>query len=1106
MKKTSLTFLAALITLFAHAQTTQPCEVKQYNQKEQKTPLPGVEVMVSNAGTTVSDNGGKLTLAFRTLKPGDRVYLISAKKAGYELFNSEAVKQWNISRERTPFTLVLVKKEYFDQLKANLTRTSTDSYQRKYEQAVRELEKQKKAGKMKEEEFNRKYDELETQYQTQLSNLDNYIDQFSRIDLSEVSEEEQRILELVQEGKIDEAVQAYEEMELANKLRGEVDDYLEAGKAVRQFSEIRGQKKESIETLYSSISRECSTMILAHMYPNARDLLVSALDAFLLLMEEDLKTALPKVASFQYQLGDLIYNRSWFLKDDKRSALPYFESALSNYEVLEADSPGSYYKDIAQTMTDLGELAEYSTDLKGAESHYLGALEIWERHMGPEGEHRRQLASIQSLLGDLYKEWRGRGKDAERFYLAALDNYSILSQAEPDSFAGSMARIHRALASVYGSSLEFDKEEASLLEAERLYSQLSEKVGPIYLGSLQEAQRELANYYGLLMPAVKQGEDYAEKAEQYYLAVCKTALRKADVGEIASLSPSFQEVLNYSLKRKKHDSIVGPYISGYLTASSSLESSPWQDLIKFCMRRKDYQKAETYISEYLDLCDSRYPDDKERVQSRSSIGKAFFNTDYPEKALPYFRDAKDLYEQRWQEEYLDRGKLCVELAKCYALVDDPEQMAVAMSEAFRLFDLYCTTDPGDVSPELAIKLKLSIIAILNATFTVEVLNLEKESKMASLPNSEKRNDTALSKLDIYFHKEYAALIMRHAVNEYVRVAEAQKELADLYLNAEEHSAAERWYCAALETLENYKRDDPNGFSEYSLMADIQKDLGRLFFAKDRQKTENYLLQSLQNYTRAEEHYVSQIDTTISGFGKSRFDPNQFKKDMYYSQKILGFMYYNNKEDEKAEEYLVEAIKNHERHYNTHQNNSFSWDMLFDISETQYVLVLVLARLSKMDDYYKWLDFVLPNYEELYTAKPENITCKDRLGNLLLRKGRYYVDNDQADKAIPLLERVYEIDNARVVELASDYNAAAYSYARREQYEKALESINKAITMQQEVANYYDSKGEILLMMGDEKGAVEMWRKVMELDPDFLSSKQDGSTPLYEQLKDRGLID
>ena len=72
--------------------------------------------------------------------------------------NKAAVEQWNISRDNTPFSLVLVKSEYFSQLKEKLTQASTESYKAKYEQAVRELEQQKKTGKLKDEEYNKKYD------------------------------------------------------------------------------------------------------------------------------------------------------------------------------------------------------------------------------------------------------------------------------------------------------------------------------------------------------------------------------------------------------------------------------------------------------------------------------------------------------------------------------------------------------------------------------------------------------------------------------------------------------------------------------------------------------------------------------------------------------------------------------------------------------------------------------------------------------------------------------------------------------------------------------------------------------------------------------------
>ena len=122
-----------------NAQAKQPCIVQQYNQKNPKTPLPGVEVTVRNAGSAVSANDGTFTLTFRTLKSGDKVNLISARKAGYEVMNTPAVEQWFISRNNTPFSLLMVKSEYFAQRKERITLSCTKSYKAKYEEAVREL-------------------------------------------------------------------------------------------------------------------------------------------------------------------------------------------------------------------------------------------------------------------------------------------------------------------------------------------------------------------------------------------------------------------------------------------------------------------------------------------------------------------------------------------------------------------------------------------------------------------------------------------------------------------------------------------------------------------------------------------------------------------------------------------------------------------------------------------------------------------------------------------------------------------------------------------------------------------------------------------------------
>ncbi len=177
MKRVFLTFISLIaITLTALAQATQPCIVKQYNQKQQKTPLSGVQVEVRDAGSATSDKKGVLTLKFATLKPGDRVTYRAATKAGFELMNKSAVEQWNITRDQKPFEIVLVKSDYFNQLKNNLKQASIDNYRKKHEQAKVELEKLQKESKLREQEYRQKLSELEDHYDNQLKNLDTYVD------------------------------------------------------------------------------------------------------------------------------------------------------------------------------------------------------------------------------------------------------------------------------------------------------------------------------------------------------------------------------------------------------------------------------------------------------------------------------------------------------------------------------------------------------------------------------------------------------------------------------------------------------------------------------------------------------------------------------------------------------------------------------------------------------------------------------------------------------------------------------------------------------------------------------------------------------------------
>lgn len=90
-------------------------------------------------------------------------------------------------------------------------------------------------------------------------------------------------------------------------------------------------------------------------------------------------------------------------------------------------------------------------------------------------------------------------------------------------------------------------------------------------------------------------------------------------------------------------------------------------------------------------------------------------------------------------------------------------------------------------------------------------------------------------------------------------------------------------------------------------------------------------------------------------------------------------------------------------------------------------------------------------------------------------------------------------------LAECYNTQSLKYANAADFDNAYACIDKAIAMFPDNSNFYDSKGEILLMQGRNDEALGMWKKVQELNLNFLDNYPDG-TNLSNGLKKLGLLE
>lgn len=241
--------VALLLTaLTGLAQSEQRVVVLEYNGREQKTPLPDVEVAVTGAAQMVSDAQGQLTLRFRQLRAGDAVKVRRVERAGYEVFNAEALEQWAVSPSST-FTIVMCRSDRFRQLCDQYASAANESYARQLRRDKERLEAERKAGKLKQQEYEQQLQAVQDQYDEQLERLDLYVERFARIDLSELSEAEAAIIALVQQGQIDEAIARYEELNLLDVYRQQSDELRQINAAQDSLTVVRDHKDEARDSL-----------------------------------------------------------------------------------------------------------------------------------------------------------------------------------------------------------------------------------------------------------------------------------------------------------------------------------------------------------------------------------------------------------------------------------------------------------------------------------------------------------------------------------------------------------------------------------------------------------------------------------------------------------------------------------------------------------------------------------------------------------------------------------------------------------------------------------------------------------------------------------------
>jgi tetratricopeptide (TPR) repeat protein len=625
-----LCVLVTLCYISAAAQVTQTGRVLEYQERQQKTPLAQVEMSITNAGSTLSDEQGNFILQFRTLRPGDKVSVRRIEKLGYEIFNRDAISQWYIARDGQPFTVVMCRSDRFKRIRDNYERISSESYARQAKHDEQQLEKLRKAKKIQEDEYQERLRALRDDMEQRLEDLDSYIDRFARIDLTELSDVEARIIALVQQGEIDKAVKLYEAQHLEKQFCKESKQLQTLRTAIDTLTIIAQQKAQSRDELFASLQRKNDMLVLAggeENFKKIRESLTQSVDA-----DTTYLPAITALAQFLYKQRDYVTARRYYImaisqcsEAHLRSQLlmnlggacveaNLFDEALRAYEqahaLAQAQEPRQT-ETVAAILRGMGYALLEEKQYEAAESRLQESrLLLMNDSANIETTtwlHER--AKTEQLLGELYKA-RNQFNQALEKSITAYGCMKQLIQIQPQTYRSDYITTVQQVGNLYCLLKQFSKAEPYLLEA-LTFQREQYAVNPeAYRGLLASALVNIGKLY------YDQGDN--EKAEPYNLEAY---------------------TLTKQLMEQQQPDVYRPLLS---TLCLNLGIN-YQDL-------KQYEQAEQFLMEGIAI--DKLLVEKARdiyLQNLSAmlnmLGLNYKMTEQYEKALSCMLEAKEYHEE-----------------------------------------------------------------------------------------------------------------------------------------------------------------------------------------------------------------------------------------------------------------------------------------------------------------------------------------------------------------------------------------------------------------------------------------------------------------------------
>lgn len=684
----ALSAMAVFFIFGAEAQIVQKGVILEYNFTSHKTPIAGVEIKITGAGSTVSKADGSFELNLLTAKAGDLIRNITFQKEGYLIFNKNAVSQWNINPHK-PFTIVLCRSDRYKESVERYMQISSASYAKQNNINNKKIYDDKSKAQLRENVLTQKIEALEQFEKRELSQQSEVANFFAQIDIDELSDFERECMGLILSGNIGKAISKYEKKDVLSKYKRAV-----RGKDIQQenvlFQTIQRQRKLYAlagglenEEKSSSLLKEIFTIAptnneLLFLYAKQTYRQGNFAESFS-LCKSLLDRPNVKDSSMLIDAYDILGGLS-AIKGQRDSALIYYSKGLNTYKTI-ANKNDDISCAHASIMIDMAHVLYQNNDFSEAEGLLNSAKQLLDvrGNKHPKEQDIQADISISTELSYIYhdQDLTKKALDekahaesmAEKLFLLYKNdhNYSVWAEMQAS----------------YGKYLiwlnETEEAEKWIQKAKQKYIVLRDHCPFLVRPRLGELYRSLGSLY-----MVK--KEYA-KSNAYYdsiLIVNKSFMDTASDAFLHMKGSIFQDKSRAYFEESNYTS-AWPYLDSAITCyhvlyeqDSDFYGVDYSNLLlykaAFSMSLKNIS-TDSIIGLFdqsfaiMETLDKKYPGvyTTSMIQNYLTKGMAISNISY-QKTLEYFNRAIKLSDERYQKssgalklQYIKERKLIASL-------------------------------------------------------------------------------------------------------------------------------------------------------------------------------------------------------------------------------------------------------------------------------------------------------------------------------------------------------------------------------------------------------------------------------------------------------------